>query len=54
VRGRGQVEPVFVERLEELDRALADVIRDGDLVVTMGAGHIGAVAHELAARLRVP
>ncbi len=52
VRSRGQIEPVFVERVEELDRALAGVVRDGDVVVTMGAGHIGAVAHELPARLR--
>jgi UDP-N-acetylmuramate--alanine ligase len=55
VRTRGQVEPVFVERVEELDRALAGVVRDGDVVVTMGAGHIGAIAqqlaHELPARL---
>ncbi len=28
------------------------MIRDGDVVVTMGAGSIGAVAHELPARLR--
>ncbi len=51
VRSRGQVEPVFVERVEELDRALAGVVRDGDVVVTMGAGHIGAIAHELPASL---
>jgi UDP-N-acetylmuramate--alanine ligase len=51
VRSRGQVEPVFVERVETLDRALAGVIRDGDVVVTMGAGHIGAVAHDLPSRL---
>ncbi len=51
VRSRGQIEPVFVERVEELDRALAGVVHDGDVVVTMGAGHIGAVAHELPARL---
>ena len=51
VRSRGQVEPVFVERAEELAAALAGVIRDGDVVVTMGAGHIGAVAHELPAQL---
>jgi UDP-N-acetylmuramate-alanine ligase len=30
------------------------VIRDGDVIVTMGAGHISAVAHELPARLAVP
>jgi len=51
VRSRGQVEPVFVERVEALAGALAGVIRDGDVVVTMGAGHIGAVAHELPAQL---
>jgi UDP-N-acetylmuramate--alanine ligase len=51
VRSRGEVEPVFVERVEELDRALAGVVRDGDVVVTMGAGNIGAVAHDLPGRL---
>src|SRR6185295_4288722 len=41
VRSRGQVEPIFVERVENLAAALADVLRDGDVVVTMGAGNIG-------------
>jgi UDP-N-acetylmuramate--alanine ligase len=54
VRGRGLVEPVFVEKVEDLAVSLADVIRDGDVIVTMGAGHISAVAHELPARLAVP
>ena len=52
VRSRGHVEPVFVPRVEELHAALLDVLQDGDVVVTMGAGHIGAVAHELPARLK--
>ena len=52
VRSRGQVEPVFVKRVEELATALADVLRDGDVLVTMGAGNIGAVAHDLAVQLR--
>jgi UDP-N-acetylmuramate--alanine ligase len=51
VRSRGRVEPVFVERAEDLAAALAGVIRDGDVVVTMGAGHIGSVAQELPAQL---
>jgi UDP-N-acetylmuramate--alanine ligase len=51
VRSRGQVEPVFVERVEKLAGALKGVLRDGDVVVTMGAGNIGAVAHELPAKL---
>jgi UDP-N-acetylmuramate--alanine ligase len=53
VRGRGLVEPVFVEKAEDLANSLADVIRDGDVIVTMGAGHISAVSHELPARLGV-
>jgi UDP-N-acetylmuramate--alanine ligase len=51
VRSRGKVEPVFVPGIENIAGALAAVIRDGDLVVTMGAGHIGAMAHELPAKL---
>jgi len=51
VRSRGQVEPVFVENVERLGRALQDVVRGGDVVVTMGAGNINAVSHGLPAVL---
>jgi UDP-N-acetylmuramate--alanine ligase len=51
VRSRGQVEPVFVEKAEDLAASLADVIRDNDVIVTMGAGHISAVSHALPAQL---
>src|SRR6266404_9777206 len=54
VRSRGLVEPLFVEKVEGLAESLADVIQDGDVVVTMGAGHISAIAHELPGRLAVP
>ncbi len=47
IRTRGAVEPVFVETLEDLAPVLADVIADGDLVLTMGAGDIGAYAQSL-------
>jgi UDP-N-acetylmuramate--alanine ligase len=47
VRGRGQVEPLFVERVEELAGALTDLIRDGDVVLAMGAGNISAIAHRV-------
>ena len=50
VRSRGAVEPIFVEHVEELGDSLKQVLHDGDLVLTMGAGNIGAVAHELKAR----
>ena len=32
--------------------SLEDVIRDGDVIVTMGAGNISAVSHALPGRLR--
>jgi len=51
VRSRGKVEPIFVSRAEHIAAPLRDVIQDGDLIVTMGAGHIGAIAHALPARL---
>jgi len=51
VRGRGSVEPVFVETLDELQPVLESVIAEGDLVLTMGAGDIGAYAAGLAERL---
>jgi UDP-N-acetylmuramate--alanine ligase len=53
VRTRGAVDPVFVERLDDLDSVLADVLADGDIVLTMGAGDIGAYAQSLPAKLGV-
>jgi len=47
VRTRGGVEPVFVEMLDELPIVLDDLLADGDLLLTMGAGDIGAFAAEL-------
>jgi UDP-N-acetylmuramate--alanine ligase len=54
IRSRGKLEPVFVNRVESIGTALRDILRDGDVVVTMGAGHIGAVAHELLNKLAAP
>ncbi len=51
VRTRGLVEPVFVERVDDLAEALRAVLHDGDVVLTMGAGNIGAVAQDLKSRL---
>ena len=39
----GKVEPVFVEDIAALPQTIMDVARDGDVVLTMGAGSIGAV-----------
>jgi UDP-N-acetylmuramate--alanine ligase len=51
VRSRGAVEPVFVESLAELQPVLEGLVADGDLVLMMGAGDIGAFAAELSDQL---
>ena len=43
VRVAGKVEPVFVEDISQMPQAILDSARDGDVVMTMGAGSIGAV-----------
>jgi UDP-N-acetylmuramate--alanine ligase len=43
VRVAGKVEPVFVESVADMPAALRALVRDGDVVVTMGAGSIGQV-----------
>jgi UDP-N-acetylmuramate--alanine ligase len=52
VRSRGGVEPVFIESPDELLPVLMGLIKDGDLVLTMGAGDIGAAAARLPEQLR--
>jgi UDP-N-acetylmuramate--alanine ligase len=49
IRLRGQVEPIFVEKPEQVAETLKGVLRPGDVVLTQGAGNIGAIAVELAA-----
>ena len=48
LRVGGKVEPVFVEHIEEMEQAIRAVVRDGDVVMTMGAGSIGSVPGKLA------
>jgi len=43
LRVAGQVEPVFVEDVAALPRAIAELAQAGDVVLCMGAGSIGAV-----------
>ena len=48
VRVAGQVEPIYVEDIAEMPAAIRRVVRDGDVVLTMGAGSIGNVPGQLA------
>lgn len=48
LRVAGAVEPVFVEDIAELPKMILSAARAGDVVITMGAGSIGAVPGKLA------
>ena len=48
IRTRGRVDPVLVNAASELREVLPDLLRDGDLLLMMGAGDIGAAAQQIA------
>ena len=47
IRSRGQIEPVFVPHIDELNGLLAGVLESDDVLLTLGAGNIGAMALQL-------
>jgi len=47
IRARGKVDPIFLEDMNTLPQALADVLYANDVLLTMGAGSIGNVAASL-------
>jgi UDP-N-acetylmuramate--alanine ligase len=48
IRQRGQVEPVFAERIEDVPELLSTIVQDGDVVVTQGAGTVSRLAQDLS------
>ncbi|MFZ6710714.1 UDP-N-acetylmuramate--L-alanine ligase [Undibacterium sp. TC9W] len=48
LRVMGKVEPVFVEDILEMPDSILRVLKDGDVVIVMGAGSINAVPAKLA------
>ncbi|QRX83877.1 UDP-N-acetylmuramate--L-alanine ligase [Glaciimonas sp. PAMC28666] len=47
LRVAGMAELVFVEKITDMHAALVNIVRDGDVVVTMGAGSISSVPAQL-------
>jgi len=47
IRSHGRVEPILVKSVEALPDALLPILRDGDVLMTMGAGSMGGLAPEL-------
>ncbi|MFV7770202.1 UDP-N-acetylmuramate--L-alanine ligase [Shewanella marisflavi] len=48
IRQRGQLDPIFVAEPEQLQAILPGILQDGDLLLTQGAGNIGALSRQLA------
>lgn len=51
IRVRGQTDPIFVETTDEVFDILPNVLKPGDVVMTLGAGSVGALAQQLPERL---
>jgi len=51
IRQRGKMVPVFVKDIKNLDKAIASQVRAGDIVITLGAGNIGAASAKLKEQL---
>ena len=50
IRNRGVIDPIFVEGVEGVPAVVKDIVKPGDVVITQGAGNVGALAAELAKR----
>ncbi|HEU4852965.1 MAG TPA: UDP-N-acetylmuramate--L-alanine ligase [Telluria sp.] len=47
LRVSGRIEPIFVEAVADIAQAIMGIVRDGDVVLTMGAGSISGVPAQL-------
>jgi UDP-N-acetylmuramate--alanine ligase len=47
IRSRGRIEPIYVANEDEVPSQLADIMQDGDVIMTQGAGNISQLAKRL-------
>ena len=50
LRAGGKIEPIFVETIAEMPDAIRQVAKDGDVVLTMGAGSISGIPQQLVSQ----
>lgn len=48
IRQLGKLDPIFIEDMARIESTLKSVVKPGDVVLTQGAGNIGAIAQQLA------
>lgn len=53
IRQRGVIDPIFVSDIDAIPQTLSGVLADGDVVLTLGAGSIGALANSLPEQFAV-
>jgi len=51
IRNRGKVDPVFVANQDDVVDVLQSQLKGGDVLLTLGAGSIGAISTDLPAQL---
>jgi UDP-N-acetylmuramate--alanine ligase len=49
IRQRGTVDPIFIDDAAQIPGILSHVLKPGDVIMTQGAGNVGAIAANLAA-----
>ena len=47
IRSRGKVDPIFLENKKSVFEVLPDVVKENDLLLTLGAGDIGSLSLQL-------
>jgi UDP-N-acetylmuramate--alanine ligase len=53
IRIRGRVDPIFAADVEDVPGILKHILQDGDVILTQGAGSVGALAMSLPEALTV-
>jgi UDP-N-acetylmuramate--alanine ligase len=52
LRVGGKIEPIFVESIADMAATIMGVVRDGDVVITMGAGSISGIPNKLTSHTK--
>lgn len=47
IRARGQVEPILVDKVADVEAVLQSLVKEGDIIAALGAGDIGKLVPEL-------
>ena len=53
IRNRGKVDPIFVEQHDEINEVLIETIKEGDILLTLGAGNVGAIGTAIFNKFKV-